>query len=218
MRDDANAAPDVGAYATETVALGDLRAHPANYREHPTEQREHLLASIREYGIYRNIVVARDGTILAGHGVVEAAREGGLEAVPVVRLDLDADDPRALRLLAGDNEIARLAQTDARALADLLGEIGREGWLGTGFDDGAFALLLAELDGADPAGGDWAGMPPYETADHESAFRSTVHFRTPEDATAFFALIGRQQAASFWWPEGDGHVGSDIHSRYVNPE
>ena len=84
---------------SETVPLDSLQDHPRNYREHPDDQLEHLIASIKEQGFYKNVAVARDGTILAGHGVVKAARKMGLEEIPVVRLDLEPDDPKALKLL-----------------------------------------------------------------------------------------------------------------------
>lgn len=201
-------------HASETVRVDALRPHRRNYRRHPAEERAHLVQSIRDHGVYRNVVVARDGTILAGHGVVEAAAEVGLDEIPVVRLDLDADDPRALKVLTGDNEIARLADSDDRVLAELLAEIGVDDWLGTGFDDGAYAALIARF--AEEPDDAWAGMPEFEAADVESAFRATIHFRTVEDAAAFFELIDRKQAGSFWWPEHDGHVGSSLHEQYVD--
>ena len=73
--------------ALEVLALKDLRPHPRNYREHPEDQLAHLKQSIQKHHIYRNIVIARDGTILAGHGVVEAAKALGLETIPGCRLD-----------------------------------------------------------------------------------------------------------------------------------
>lgn len=135
-------------YPSEIVALDSLKAHPGNYRAHPPDQREHLLSSIRQHGFYRNVVVARDGTILAGHGVVEAARDAGLAEIPVVRLDLDPDSPDALKVLTGDNEIARLALVDDRQLAELLRSVratSAEGLLGTGFTDEALEDELARL-------------------------------------------------------------------------
>src|SRR5262245_8025035 len=92
----------------------DLKAPPRNYRSHPEPQLAHLDQSLRTHGVYRNVVAARDLTLLAGHGVVEAAARLGLQAVPVRVLDLDPDEPGALKVLAGDNESARLAEDDDR--------------------------------------------------------------------------------------------------------
>jgi len=132
----------------EPVPLADLRPHPGNYRTHPPEQIAHLAASLSAHGVYRNVVAARDGTLLAGHGVVEAARSLGIDAIPVRRLDLDPSDPRALAILAGDNTVARLAADDDAALAALLDGIRAEDrarLLGTGYEEAAVDELLARL-------------------------------------------------------------------------
>lgn len=105
---------------SEMAALADLRPHPRNYHVHPEQELEHLAESLREHGVYRNVVVARDNTILAGHGVVAAARRVGLDSLPVVRLDLAPNDPRALKVVIRDNEIGRLAEVDDVGLAHLL--------------------------------------------------------------------------------------------------
>jgi ParB-like chromosome segregation protein Spo0J len=72
--------------AVEMVPIDELRPHPRNYRVHPEDQLAHVEHSMRTNGVYRNVVAARDGTILAGHGVVLAARKIGLAEVPVDRL------------------------------------------------------------------------------------------------------------------------------------
>ena len=59
----------------ELVSIDQLKPHPRNYKTHTPEQIEHLIQSITEHGILRPVIVARDGTILAGHGIVEAVRE-----------------------------------------------------------------------------------------------------------------------------------------------
>jgi hypothetical protein len=208
-------------YTTELVALADLKPHPANYREHPEAQRRHIGRSIRAHGFYRNVVVARDGTILAGHGVVDAAREEGLEQIPIVRLDLPPDDPEALKVLTGDNEIARLALADDVQLSELLGRVREtsvDGLLGTGFDEASLAILLrlAAAHGDPIAPEDeWEGMPDFEQDDRQSVFHATVHFATEEDADRFFELLGVSRRARFWWPASDGLVGSDASAEWV---
>jgi ParB-like chromosome segregation protein Spo0J len=157
-------------HSAEPCRLDALHAHPANYRQHPADQLEHLAQSLREHGVYRNVVIARDGTILAGHGVVEAARLAGLEQVMVVQLDLSPDDPKARKLLAADNEISHLSFVDDRALAELLKEIRADdidGLFGTGYDDDMLANLIFVTrpehevgDRSDAAA--WVGLPEYE--------------------------------------------------------
>ena len=122
-------------FTTETIPLANLIPHPRNYRTHPQDQIDHLCESIRKNGLYRNIVIARDDTILAGHGVVEACGQLGMEDIPIVRLDVAPDDPTALKVLAGDNEISHLGEINDRVLSDILKEINEfdvDGLIGTG--------------------------------------------------------------------------------------
>ena len=97
------------------------------------------------------IRAAQRPVILAGHGVVEAARAVGLTHIPGERRPYGPDDPRALRLLVGDNHIARLRLEDEGTLAALLQELQAEdplGLLGTGYDDAALKALLEKYKSA----------------------------------------------------------------------
>jgi len=192
------AAPGNGrgpALAVEVVALSSLRPHPRNYRHHPDDQLTHIEASIREHGFYRNVVVAADGTILAGHGVTQAARKMGIERIPVVRLPFGPEDPRSLRVLAGDNEILRLAEVDDRMLTDMLKELAAlDGLVGTGFD----ASMLAALDmvtrppdqrGDKDHDGAWVGMPEFTPMGPNP--RIIVSFANAEDQRRFFDEVLR---------------------------
>lgn len=136
-------------HAAELVPIDDLKPHARNYRTHPDGQVAHLEQSIREHGFYRNVVVAADGTILAGHGIVEAARRVGLEQVPVIRLAVAANDPAAVKVLVGDNGLMGMAAVDDRMLADLLTQIDQTddlvGLLGTGYTTDDLTTLLASL-------------------------------------------------------------------------
>lgn len=135
----------------ELVAIGEVKPHPQNYQSHPDDQVGHLAASIEEHGLYKNVVLAKDGTLLAGHGVVEGAKKAGRSEVPARRMPYGPEDPRALKILAGDNEVGRRAGRDDEALAAVLSQVAEAGDLaGTGFDDGALEELLASLADPDP--------------------------------------------------------------------
>lgn len=161
---------------TELVKLSQLTPHPRNYREHLDDQVEHLMRSISDFGFYRNVVIASDDVILAGHGVVQAAQKLGKRKLPVVRMPFDSNDPRALKLLAADNTLSFTAMDDDRALTELLRELAEMGELpGTGFDSQQLAALamvtrpaseLADFDAAS----EWlgAGMPEFAPADDRS--------------------------------------------------
>ena len=134
----------------ETVDINDLQAHPRNYRGHPAEQIAHLKASLAEYGIVKNIVVASDNVILAGHGLVQAAREAGYKELPVCRIAMPSTDPKAQKFLIIDNEISRKAHDDGEQLAALLADIQRtEGLLGTGYTDSELDRLIGDLAAED---------------------------------------------------------------------
>lgn len=132
-------------HPTEIVEIASLKAHPKNYRKHPEPQVAEIAESIKQHGIYKNIVVAKDGTILAGHGLVLGAQKLGMTQLPVVRIPLAPDHPRALKIVAADNELPRLAEDDPKGLAEMLEKIQDEdevGLLGTGYDDAALLELL----------------------------------------------------------------------------
>jgi hypothetical protein len=193
----------------EMVPVGSLKPHPRNYREHPDDQVEHLMESIREHGMYRNIVVSRDGFVLAGHGVLKALTRMGLAEVPVRRLDVDANDVRALKVLTADNEIPHLAEIDDRMLSEILKEIKDvdiDGLLGTGFDDMMLANLLlttrpqSEIAGFDDAA-QWVGMPEYEFVPRP--LQVVMSFRNEEDRQKFAHILGltfTEKTRNAWWP------------------
>ena len=155
----------------EHVPIRTLRPHPRNYQTHSPEQLTQIAASIQEHGFYRAVVVAEDDTILAGHGVVLAALQLDLPLIPVIRLPVPPDDPRAIRVMTGDNELNNMAEVDDRALTELLrelyGEGGDQALLGTGFDATQLAAMSfttrsrSEFDSADEAA-EWVGMPDYQ--------------------------------------------------------
>ena len=203
-------------FKVEIVPLKDLRPHPRNYREHTEEQLTHIIASLKEHGFYRNIVIAREGTILAGHGVVEALSLMGLKVAPVYRLAVGPSDPKALKVLTGDNEIARMAMIDDRALTEILKEIRDEDpvdLLGTGYDDQMLAALTlvtrpaSEIASFDEAA-EWVGMPDY--GGWSDPLKLIISFANEKDRDAFVKHAGltmskagtgrRFQVWSAWWP------------------
>ena len=197
------------AHVVEVTSLSSLRPHPKNYRTHPEDQLAHIVASIKRHGFYRNIVVAKDGTILAGHGVVEAAKKMSLEKVPLVRLDLAPDDPRALQLLAGDNEIGLLAEVDDAALANILKELqdlDPEALLGTGVTEFGLDKLTAALAGPVNAEEEWAkaGMPAFDQQDKTAHRQILVSFKSDEAVKAFAKLTDHpisEQTRFMWFPK-----------------
>jgi len=205
--------PEVETPQARQVSVDSLKPHPRNYRDHPEDQVAHIAASMKQHGVYRNVVIAKDGTILAGHGVVEAAKSLGMESIKAVRLDLDPDSPQALKLLAADNETSRFAVVDDRALTELLKDV-REfdefGLEGTGFDEMMLANLVmvtrpsSEVRDHDEAA-EWLGLPDYEPM--SKGLKYTISFETNEDRERFAKAtglrIGKPESPTWSanWPE-----------------
>lgn len=137
------------ALTVENWPLAKLQANPDNYRHHPERQVEQLRISLREHGVYKNIVATPDGIVLAGHGVVAAAMAEGITELPVYVYTGTEEQQR--KLMVADNELSRMAEDDDAQLSQLLSAIRAEtGLEGTGFDDDGLAALLAEVDTAVP--------------------------------------------------------------------
>jgi len=195
----------------ENVAISDLKAHPRNYNTHPDDEIAYIVKSIKDNGVYRNIVIARDNTILAGHGVIQAMKQMGIASAPVRRLDITSDSPGALKVLAGDNEIGHLSEKDDRMLTDLLKEISEydDGLLGTGYDEMMLANLLYvtrdanEIADFDEAA-EWVGMPEYDTGIENADNKIVVNFRDINDRREFARILGldlHDKKRSIWWPD-----------------
>jgi hypothetical protein len=192
-------------YPTETVDVSSLTPHPKNYQTHPPDQMRHLMASIKEHGFYRNVVVANDSTILAGHGVVEASKKLKLKSIPVIRMNVKFDDPAAMKVLAGDNEISHLADIDDKSLIDLLNTLNDvSDLLGTGHDEDTLNGLLQKADPSSFIADQWVGMPEFESDDLRPFRQILISFKCQEDVNTFASLLGQlitDVTRSVWYPE-----------------
>jgi DNA modification methylase len=99
-----------------------LVPYARNARTHSNVQIDQIAASIREWGWTNPILLAEDGTIIAGHGRVLAARKLRIQQIPVM-------------VAAGWSE----AQKRAYALAD------NKLALNAGWDDAMLALEFADI-------------------------------------------------------------------------
>lgn len=92
----------------EMVSPRRLSPYAGNARTHSQQQIAQIAASITLTGFVGSILAQRDGTIIAGHGRLEAAKLLGLAKVPVTYLDhLDEKEVRAFRI--ADNRLAEKA-------------------------------------------------------------------------------------------------------------
>jgi len=133
----------------ETRPIAELRPHPRNYRRHPEHQLAILRESLRLHGLQKPVVVTPDGTILAGHGLVEAARAEGWSEIAVHVYD----GPHPDAFVVADNYSASLALDDEQALADLLKRLEADGELSaSGYQEDDLEELLLRLDAEEKRG------------------------------------------------------------------
>lgn len=85
---------------TELVELDSLKEYAHNPKKHHQDQIETIKTSIVNYGWDQDIVVDSDGVIIKGHGRFEAAKQLGLQRVPVKWRDgLSPDEVRSARII-----------------------------------------------------------------------------------------------------------------------
>ena len=136
--------------AVDYRPLDSLVPYARNARTHSEAQVAEIAGSIREFGFVNPVLIANDGTLIAGHGRVLAARLLGMETVPTITLAGLSDTQRRALVLA-DNRIALNAGWDEALLALELGDLKEAGFdLGImGFEDGELDRLLAGPEDAD---------------------------------------------------------------------
>ena len=100
------------------VPVGELIVDPVNARVHPDRNRQAIRASLRAYGQCKPVVARRETrVVIAGNGVLEAARELGWTHLAVAWVDLDA--VAAVGYGLADNRVAELATWDYEVLGKL---------------------------------------------------------------------------------------------------
>jgi DNA modification methylase len=104
----------------EQIPIDGLRPDPANPRRISEEELDALERSIRQFGFVEPVIARReDATVIGGHQRLLAARRLGLTSVPVIWLDLSAEQARLLGLAL--NKIS--GSWDDALLARLLAEL-----------------------------------------------------------------------------------------------
>src|SRR5262245_55805464 len=76
-------------------SISTLREDPQNARAHPEKNLEAIKDSLRRFSQQKPIVVARDGTVIAGNGTLAAAKALGWTHLACVVTNLDVDAARA---------------------------------------------------------------------------------------------------------------------------
>jgi len=83
----------------EYVSIDDLIPYANNAKVHTAEQIEQIKCSIEEFGFNDPIAIWKNNEIIEGHGRLIAAKEMGMEEVPILRLDELSDEQRKAYML-----------------------------------------------------------------------------------------------------------------------
>lgn len=133
-----NSFPSVG--TIEHRRLDSLLAYKRNARTHSSKQIRQIANSIERFGFTNPVLIADDGSVIAGHGRIAAASLLGMQTVPVARLSHLSETERRAYVLA-DNKLALNAGWDQDLLAFEL-----QGLIDFGFDVELTGFSLAEVD------------------------------------------------------------------------
>ncbi len=124
--------------------VDSLTPYGRNPRTHSDTQVAKIAASIVEYGWTNPILIDGENGIVAGHGRLAAARQLGLDEVPVIELSHLSPTQKRAYVIA-DNQLALEAGWNEELLALELNDLAAEGFdlALTGFDEEALAELMA---------------------------------------------------------------------------
>jgi hypothetical protein len=110
---------------------------------HTRRSRSQIAVSITRFGFTNPALIDETGTILAGHGRVEAAKSLKLAELPCLRIETMSQAEKRAHVIA-DNKLALNAGWDEELLAsELQGLLADE----INFDIGISGFSIAEVDG-----------------------------------------------------------------------
>lgn len=136
----------------EMRPLAFFKPYANNSRTHSADQIAQIAASITEFGFVNPVLARGDGTLIAGHGRIEAATKLKLDDVPVIIID-HLTDTQVKALVIADNKIAENAGWDEEKLAEELAALELKGFNLdlTGFDEDELEDILGTEDGENEA-------------------------------------------------------------------
>ena len=116
----------------EYVGLDEIKPYENNARAHGKVDVQAIAKSIQEFGFNDPVGVWHD-QIVEGHGRLLAAKELGLDKIPIIRLDDLTDEQRRAYMLA-HNKTAELSNWDMEVLASELKDLADIDMSQFGFD------------------------------------------------------------------------------------
>jgi ParB family transcriptional regulator, chromosome partitioning protein len=121
----------------ETRAIDSLRPDSRNARKHGARNLATIRASLEQFGQRRAAVVRSDGTVLAGNGMLEAARSLGWSELSVTVVPDEWSEEQARAYALADNRTGELAEWDLTVLDEHLFDLSDAGVdiVALGFED-----------------------------------------------------------------------------------
>ena len=121
----------------ETRPIDSLVPDSRNARKHGKKNVATIAASLDQFGQRRAAVVRSDGTVLAGNGMLEAARSLGWTELSVTVVPDGWSDEEARAYALADNRTGELAEWDSGVLNEHLKDLQVAGWdvAALGFDE-----------------------------------------------------------------------------------
>lgn len=101
--------------------VSDLTFYPKNVRKHPARNLDMLELSLAKHGAARSIVIDEKGLVIAGNGVVEAAKRCGIDTIIPVETDgrslvavvrRGLSEEQKMELSVADNRASDLSEFD----------------------------------------------------------------------------------------------------------
>jgi hypothetical protein len=181
-------------------SIESLKPYPGNARTHTPAQIRKLKESIRVFGFVNPVLIHTDGTIIAGHGRVQAAKLLGMTELPTICLEsLTPDQVRAY--VIADNRLAQDAGWDEQILKIELQHLS----LITDFDVTITGFEIPEVDiilGAESTKDDPADQIPEEDprtitqpGDMWALGRHRIFCGDARSESSFTELMGKSRAA-----------------------
>lgn len=209
----------IHAQEPQMVPIDELKVYDGNAKKHTRAQLDAVEASIKEFG-FRGFVIAwhdEDGVpeIVAGHARTTAARNLGMDAVPVVFCD-DLTDAQRRALTLADNQTTMMTGWDKDMLAQELDALNGEFEMGDfGFDldkdalGEEFSTAIGTVD-YEPSG---KAREPWELYDMTDRFDEMIEeMSAPEEIKELCRIRSR------WFCEFDYAAIADYYCSQASPE
>lgn len=124
----------------ELCDIERLIPYANNARTHSDAQIKQIARSITRFDFTNPVLVGDDHQVLAGHGRIAAAKQLGMQSVPIIRLSHLSEAECRAYILA-DNKLAENAGWDRELLA-----IELQGLIDLDFDVDLIGFSTAEID------------------------------------------------------------------------